>query len=128
VPALLTNVFGFAALVGVVNFLTARRLGAFIPDSGALLLVLWLAPAASGIAISVMVFISSRVKGFQEANQLGVLVVLPVMALLVAQSSGALFLPTWGIFVAGAVVFALDIALVRLAAAAFTRDRLFARL
>lgn len=127
-PATLTDLGGSLALITTVNVVGHAQVGLYLPDAGALLIMLWLGPAAAGLSLTLMVFVSSRVRGFQEATQLGGLVVLPVLGLLATQMTGTLFLGPFALAVAGAVVYAIDLVLVYAGAASFTRDRLFLRL
>jgi ABC-2 type transport system permease protein len=76
----------------------------------------------------VVVIISARVKGFQEAYQLGGLVVLPVIILLLAQVGGVVFLGPGLLLVAGGVLLALAAVVLRVGAASVARTRLGANL
>lgn len=71
---------------------------------------------------------SVRVSTTQEAFQVGGLVVLPVVALLVSQATGALLLSVWVLVVAGMVAWAIAAALVAAATAGLSRARLGPRL
>lgn len=105
---------GSWALAGVLLFPTVKWA----------LVVLWLAPAVALLALTLMVLVSARAQTFQEAQQFSVLVVLPIILLVIGQATGVMILGTTTLAVAGAVVFALDAFLVRLAAGRFTAERL----
>ncbi len=64
----------------------------FFPPAMWLALVLWVVPVAAFLSLSVMVMVSMRVKAFMEAFQIGGVVVLPVVALMMAQLAGLVFL------------------------------------
>jgi hypothetical protein len=91
-------------------------------------LAVWLAPAVAGLGLSATVLISSRAKGFQDAYQLGVVVILPVMFLAVAQMSGAVFIDVGLVFALGVILWVVDAMLLGLGARTFRRDVLAARL
>ena len=77
----------------LVNVLAAGDIGRPVAISLLWLLVLgWLGPAVGALAIAVLVVISARVRGFQEAYQLGGVVVLPVLLLVIGQLVGAIVL------------------------------------
>jgi len=78
--------------------------------------------------LSATVLISSRAKGFQDAYQLGVIVVLPVLLLAVAQMSGAVFLDVWLVGLLGLILWTLDAVLLGLGARTFRREVLTLRL
>lgn len=100
----------------------------FFPNLLWLILVLWVVPAAAGLGLGVTVLLSSRVRTFQEAYQAGGLVVVPIVGLLLAQVSGALFLSPALALVLGLVLWLLDGALLALGRRAFTREDLLARI
>ncbi len=64
-------------------------------------------------------------KGFQEAYQMGGLVVLPILALILSQAVGALLVDAWLLWWGGLVILAVDIALLRFIGRHFHRDKLF---
>jgi ABC-2 type transport system permease protein len=92
------------------------------------LLALWVAPAVAAVGLGSMVLISARVKGFQEAFQLGGLLVLPIVGLVVGQSTGALLLGPLALAVAGAVLWILALLILAAGARTFRRERLAQRL
>jgi hypothetical protein len=59
-------------------------------------MVLWMAPAFAALGLAGMLLVSLRVRGMQEATQLGGLFVLPVIALVVGEVRGAVLLASWG--------------------------------
>jgi ABC-type Na+ efflux pump permease subunit len=89
-----------------------------------LLTVLWISPATAGLALGILVQVSARVRGFQEAYQLGGLVVLPLIVLLVAQLGGILFLDATVAVILGLLVWVLAAAVLRVGYRSFQRERL----
>lgn len=87
-------------------------------------LVIWVAPAAAGLGLALIVLISARVKTFQEASQLSGIVVLPVIGLITAQVAGVLLfnIPLLGGL--GGALWLLTLLLMRFAGRRFHRDRL----
>jgi len=98
----------------------------FFPNTLWLVLVLWVVPALSGLGVGVMVVISARAEGFQDANQLGGLVVLPIIALFYAQMAGALFLNVSILLLMGLIVWLLTGVLTWLGSRSFHRNRFLA--
>lgn len=98
---------------------------AIFPTSSWLIAVLWLSPAVSLLSISLNVFISAKVRGFQEAQQLSIIVILPLIALFITQMTGVLFLGDLASLLIGLVLYLLDAALIRLSPRAFNRQKLF---
>ena len=88
-------------------------------------IVLALVPALSLLMVFLNVLVSAKVKGIQEAQQVSVLVILPLLFLVYGQLGGVVFLGTPLLLICAAVVFLADIVLTRLAVRTFNRDKLF---
>jgi ABC-2 type transport system permease protein len=115
--ALVANVLA-APLVGRPVVLTLRWA----------LTILWLMPAVAALAVGALVIVSARVRGFQEAYQLGSLVVLPLIVLVVGQLAGVLYLDPIVLVLVGLVVWVIAIAALRAGYRGFRRERLLLQL
>jgi ABC-type transport system involved in multi-copper enzyme maturation permease subunit len=128
-PAMVIAWGGFLLYAVVVNVAAWPTMGqVFFPNAMWSVLAVWLAPAVAGLGLSATVLISSRAKGFQDAYQLGVVVILPVLFLAVAQMSGAVFIDVGLVFVLGVILWIVDAVLLGLGARTFRRDVLATRL
>jgi ABC-type Na+ efflux pump permease subunit len=110
---LVASLFG-GAIVGRPIALTARWL----------LFVVALAPGVAAFAVGALVLVSARVRGVQEAYQLGGLVVLPVVVLLLGQLSGVLYLDVAAVLVFAVIVWLAAAGMLTLGYRAFRRDQL----
>ena len=91
-------------------------------------LMFWLTPAFALLGISATVLISSRVKTFMEAYQLtGSLVVL-VLALVVGQATGVLYLGVGTVMLVGMLIWIVDAILIYIGISNFKRNMLIAKL
>lgn len=99
----------------------------FFPSATWVVLALWTGPAAAGLGVGVMILVSARVRGFQEAYQLGALVVLPIVVLVVGQATGLVFLSPWLALGLGALFWGIDARLLWLGSRALQRDSLLLR-
>jgi ABC-type Na+ efflux pump permease subunit len=102
--------------------------GVFVLNLTWLLLILWVTPAASALGLGAMVLVSSRVSTFQEAYQLGGVVVVPLVLLLLGQIGGVVYFSPWVVFAVGAVLWLLALGLIIYGARTFQRGALIARL
>ena len=93
-----------------------------------LLFVVVLAPGVAALAIGILVQVSARVRGFQEAYQLGGLVVLPLVLLLLGQVSGVLYLDAFAVVLLGIAVWLIAAATLAFGYRSFRRDRLLAQI
>lgn len=129
IPALLITVVGFVIYGIVVNATAWPVIGRiFFPNLTWIALVLWLAPAAAGLGLSASVLVSSRVSTAQEAYQIGGLTVLPVVALVIGQLAGVVYLSVIFILIVGLFLWGIDLVLLWFGARIFRRGELMSRL
>jgi len=128
-PAVGVALGGFV-LYGLVANLTAWPvMGRLLfPNGMWLVLVIWVTPAVAGLGLGTMVLISGRVRGFQEAYQLGGAVVLPLVLLVVGQAAGVLYFSTGLVLLLGLLLWGVDAALLWWGKRTFRRGELIARL
>ena len=128
-PATAVGVLGGIAYVLAANVAAWPTLGGpFLPTPMWIGLILWVGPAVAALGLSATVWVSARVDTFQEAYQLGGVLVVPIVALVVAQATGALYLNAVFVLVLGAVAWALALVLLGVGARRFTRDELASRM
>jgi ABC-type Na+ efflux pump permease subunit len=129
IPGVLVGLLGFLLYTIVVDLVTLRVVGViYLPNLFWLLLAFWVGPAAAGLGLGVTVLVSARVNTFQEAYQLGSLVVLPVVFLMIGQMSGLFYLNTGFVFGIGLLLWIINVVLFFAGAATFRRSELMARL
>lgn len=129
VPAIAIDVGGLLLFILATNAASLLAFSQpFAPSGLHLAIGLLLGPAVAALAVVVVVLVSARVKGAQEANQVAALLVLPVLGLLVGQLSGVVFLDPLIIASLAAVVALCAGALLRTLARRYTREALFLRL
>jgi len=125
VPALAITWGGaivYAIVSDVVAWPVLHRV--FVPFSQWTVVMVWVAPAVALLALGLLVIVSGRSKTTQEANQLGVVVILPLIFLAAGQSSALLLAPVPAVIAFGAVMWGLGLLLVAINGRRFTRDRL----
>jgi ABC-2 type transport system permease protein len=129
VPAVAVAWIGFIVYTLVVNIAAWPTFGyIFFPTGMWWLLALWVAPAVAGLGLGFTVLISARVNTFQEAYQLGGLVVLPVVGIMISQGAGALYLGPFSVFLLGLGAWLINVALLRLGVRTLRRSALLARM
>jgi ABC-2 type transport system permease protein len=82
----------------------------------------------AALGLSVMVVTSSRVRSLQAAHQIGSLLVLPILALLVAQVAGALLFDVVTVAVLGIIIWCAAAAMLAYGTSTLRRQRLAERL
>ena len=127
-PALAIAWGGFALYAVVANAAAWRVMGAlFFPTPRWWVLALWVAPAVAAVGLGATVLVSARVNTFQEAYQIGGVVVLPILVLVVGQATGVLVLSTPVVAGVGALFWAVAAGLLTYGARTFRRGEVLAR-
>jgi ABC-2 type transport system permease protein len=129
IPAIGITILSFAAYTIVVDTLAYGIFGkAVMPTLNWILVILGLAPAVSIMGIGLSVMVSARVKGFREAQQISVLLILPIMGLLLAQVSGILLLTPIVILLITSGFYFLDVIIIILSVKIFRREEILSRM
>ena len=129
IPAILVTLVGFLLYSVVVNISAWQTMGRiFFPNAMWVALILWLAPAAAGLGLGTMVLVSSKVNTYQDAYQLGAMVVLPVIFLVLGQVGGVIYLNVAFVLAAGLLLWSVDATILWFAVKTFRRSEIIARL
>lgn len=128
-PAVAVAWGGFVLYSVVANVAAWPTMGRiFFPNWMWVALALWVAPAVAGLGLAGTVIVSARVKTFQEAYQLGALVVLPVVALLIMQGAGVMYFSLGLVLMLGLVIWLLNGLLIWYGSRTFRRLDLLSQL
>jgi ABC-type Na+ efflux pump permease subunit len=126
--AITVSILSFILYAVMVNVAGWQSIGhIFFPNWMWIALVFWVSPALAGLGLVVMVFVSARAQGFQDAYQLGGLVVLPVIFLMIGQISGVMYFSLGVVLFVGLLVWLIDWGLLWLAGKNFRRGELIAK-
>ncbi|MCM3690140.1 ABC transporter permease subunit [Neobacillus niacini] len=90
-----------------------------------MILMFWVIPILVLFNIILNVFISAKVKTFQEAQQFGGLLVLPIVGIIISQASGMFFLSPLTLFIIGAALLLGNFFLIKLVTKFSNRNTLF---
>ena len=82
----------------------------------------------AGWSIMGMVLVSSRARGFQDAYQIGSVVVLPILLLVIGQATGVMYFNVGLVALLGLFFWILDVILFRFAVHTFQRGEIISRL
>jgi ABC-2 type transport system permease protein len=117
---------GFGSLVAGAAMLAQPGVAGTLFTARPLALVTALAPAAAAAALVVGVVASSRARDARTAQQFGVVVVLPVVALFIAQLGGRLLHTGW-ILAAAALLWAVAALLTWIGVHLFDREHILTK-
>jgi ABC-2 type transport system permease protein len=128
-PALGVSLGGFVLYGLVANAAAWPTMGrVFFPNGMWLVLVFWVAPAVAGLGLAVTVLVSARAQGFQDAYQMGAIVVLPLLVLIVGQAMGVMYFSIGLVFLLGLGFWVVTAGLIWLGGRTFQRSEMIARL
>jgi len=145
-----------ATPVTIVELLVAKVVGAFLPtmaisaiglilyfallplaaepgvmsamvSARTLLLVVVIGPLAALVSLQAAIIVSSRVNDARTAQQFGVLIIVPLMVIMVAQFTGSLWLSAAALGVIGLGLLALWMLLTALSVVMFDRESILTR-
>lgn len=126
-PALALEAVAAALYFGGIAVLAqADVLGALV-TARTLLVLLLLAPLATLIALQIVVIASSRVNDLRAAQQFGTLIVLPIVALMIAQGTGSFWLTVPMILLAALALFVVWALLLLVGIGLFDREQILTR-
>ncbi len=128
VPAMAVAWGGFLVYAVVANAAAWPTMGrVFFPTAMWWVLALWVAPAVAAVGLGATVLVSARVNTFQEAYQIGGVVVLPIVVLLLGQATGVLVFSTALVVLLGAVFWVAAGAMLHFGARRFSRSEILSR-
>jgi ABC-type Na+ efflux pump permease subunit len=129
IPAIALSWLTYLVYIIVVNVASFNLFGRiWFPLPTWWPLMFWLTPAFALLGISATVMISARVKKFMEAYQLSGSLVVLVLAMVLGQVSGILFLGVGTVMLIGTLIWIVDAILIYLSVRNFKRSSLIARL
>ncbi|MNB71601.1 ABC-2 family transporter protein [compost metagenome] len=128
IPTFVVTLVSFLLCGIIINGLTYSMFdGLIFPNLNWGLLLLWVAPMFTGLVIQISIFISARSKGFQGAQQIGGIVVLPVVGLAISQVTGVLLLSPQLLLGVGLLLLLVNLLLLRRLTKMNQRHTLFER-
>ncbi|MHB0858882.1 MAG: ABC transporter permease subunit [Anaerolineae bacterium] len=129
IPALVVNVVSFVLYGLVVNLAGYATMGRiFFPASHWWPLVFWLGPGVSLAGLGAVVLVSSKAKTFMEAQQISGVLVVPIVALMIGQTTGLFFFGMGIILLLGLAFWVAGAWLVWIGAKTFSRGEIIAKI
>lgn len=126
IPTLLITFAAFLLNGVIVNIIAYPYLNEILYfNSTWMILMFWVIPSLVIFSIILSVLISARVKSFQEAQQFGGILVIPVVAIIVSQASGLFFLSPLILLIIGAGLLIANVFLLKVITKYNQRNALF---
>jgi ABC-2 type transport system permease protein len=128
IPAVVATYGAFAIYaIGAWFIISNRAVYAAMMDARWLLAIFVLGPLLSLSAVSTSMMVSSRVNDPRVAEQLSMVVIVPVLAVFFGQFAGLFIINRQLVLISSLVIFIIDIGLVYLAVRLFQRETILTR-
>jgi ABC-type Na+ efflux pump permease subunit len=129
IPSMVVTVVSFlvySTIVNMVSYVTLSRI--LLPNTVWIMLIFGVAPEIALAGIGLTVMISTRVKGFREAQQISALLLIPILMLVFGQLSGAMLLGPAVVASLIAVFGILDVLLFYIGIRTFKREEILSKI
>jgi ABC-2 type transport system permease protein len=126
-PSLVIEAIGLVLYFGAIAVLAVPGVASSMLSLRTLLLVGVLGPLVSLAALQATIAVSSRVNDPRSAQQVAVLLVLPLMGMLIGQIAGVIFVTTAILLLLCAAMMAAWVVLILLSVALFERETILTR-
>jgi ABC-2 type transport system permease protein len=127
VPTAAIAAAGLLLYFGGIAWLAEPGVARSMASMRTAVLIVLVGPGAALVSLQTAIVVSSRVNDARTAQQFGVLIILPLSALLVAQFIGRLWLSASALAMIAAGLFAVWLILIAISAALFDRETILTR-
>ena len=129
IPAMIITWFSFAVYTTLVDVLTFSMFNGILilPNLDFLIMIFGVSPTLALCSIGLTVIISAKVKGFKEAQQISVILLLPVLGLVFAQISGVMVLGPLVLALLIGILALVDVGVFYVGVKMFRREEILAK-
>lgn len=127
IPAVGATWLSFGLFVAIMYFQVSPAAFGFLLDPMWLIAIVVVSPLLTLLAVSIAMMISSRVSDPRVAEQISMLIILPIVLGVISQSAGFVLIDRQFVLVVALVVLVLDAVLVYLGIQAFQRETILTR-
>jgi ABC-2 type transport system permease protein len=127
IPTLAISLVGLALYFAGILAFGAPGVASAMASARTLVLIVLVAPAAALVSLQSAILISSRVNDARTAQQFGVLIIIPLTGVLVAQFTGSIWLTAATLAMVGLGLLAFWLLLTLLSVVVFDREAILTR-
>lgn len=130
IPSMIVTSISFLAYSAVFDMLSFGLFNGalLLPNLDWTMLIFGLAPVLALASIGLTVMISAKVKGFREAQQISAILLIPILALVFGQVTGAIIFGPIVITVLIALFVIIDVSVFRIGVELFKREEILSKL
>jgi ABC-2 type transport system permease protein len=126
-PGVITGFMTYVTFAVLAGLIYGGALLGVVTDSSWLAGVFLLGPAVGLASVVAGVIVSARVNDPRTAQQIGGIIIVPLVALAIVQATATVILGGIGFTISALIVFALSLAGLRIGAALFGRETILTR-
>lgn len=126
-PGIAGGFVAYAAFLGLVEALYGPRLAGVVAAPDWLVAIFVLGPALALLAVVLGILVSSRASDPRTAQQIGSVIIVPLVGVVVAQASGHLVVGAEGYAAAALMVLVIALGLLRVGVWLFEREAILTR-
>lgn len=127
IPAVAATWLSFGLFVGIMYFLVSRAAFAYLLDPLWAIAIFVVGPLLTLLSVSIAMVISSRVTDPRVAEQISMLIILPIIVGVIGQSAGVILIDRQFVLVVALAVLVIDAVLVYVGVQAFQRETILTR-
>lgn len=127
IPAVLATWISFGLFAVIMSFVTSPEAFTYLLDPMWLIAIIVVGPLLTLLAVNIALMISSRVSDPRVAEQLSMLVILPIILVLIGQSAGIVLIDRDFVLIVALVVALIDAVLIYLSLQAFQREQILTK-
>ncbi|MCL2287610.1 MAG: ABC transporter permease [Candidatus Bathyarchaeota archaeon] len=129
IPAMIVTLVAYSVYIIIVDAITFSMFGGILllPNISWLIMMFGVTPMIALCGIGLTVMVSSKVKGFKEAQQISIILILPVLGLIFAQMMGIILLGPLMLIALIGILAVVDIAIYYLSVKIFQREEILAK-
>jgi len=130
IPSMIVTLVSFAIYTAVFDIIAYGLFNGMLllPTLDWILMIVGLAPTVALASIGLTVMISAKVKGFREAQQISVVLLIPILALVFGQATGAIVFGPLVIVALIGLFGLVDFAVFRTGVKLFKREEILTKL
>jgi ABC-2 type transport system permease protein len=127
-PSIAATYVGAVLFMAIVDASTSGQVGHLIfPNLNALLILFPAAPLACVMSVEFSIIISSRVNDIRAAQQLGTMVILPLVAIFILAQTDAFAIDPFHLLIISGILLLADVALFYVSRTTFEREEILTK-
>jgi ABC-type Na+ efflux pump permease subunit len=127
-PSIAATYVGAALFMSIVDYSTYGQIGHLLfPNASAAVILVLAAPLACIMSVEFSIIVSSRVNDIRAAQQLGTMIILPLVAIFILGETGTFTIDPYRLLIISGILLLADIALFYVSRTTFQREEILTK-